>query len=150
MLEGSATTTLAAPPDVVFATITDLSRLPEWNAAMQATVEGPEVLRPGSEWLVGFRVMGAMRWRSRSRCEALEVEDRTFVHRSGTDDGNPSYAIWTWQVSPWDGGSRVDVTWELHPLTFWRRVLMARIRHRMLYKEVSESLARLDEVTPAA
>ena len=55
--------------------------------------------------------------------------------------------MWTWQVSPTGDGSRVDVTWELHPVTFWRRLLMARIRHRMLQKEVTKSLDRLAELT---
>ena len=44
----------------------------------------------------------------------------------------------------------MDVTWELQPLTFWRRLLMARIRHRMLQKEVVTSLNRLAELTAAA
>jgi hypothetical protein len=32
-------------------------------------------------------------------------------------------------------------TWELRPKTFWRRTLLARIRHRQLKKEVRASLA---------
>jgi uncharacterized protein YndB with AHSA1/START domain len=147
LLKGSATTTVSAAPDDVFATITDLSRLSEWNPVIKETVESPTALDPGSEWLVRCQAVGAMKWNSRSRCEELLLTERKFMHRSCTDDGNPSYAIWTWQVTPSDGGARVDVTWELHPVTFWRRLLMARIRHRMLRKEVSQSLALLVHLT---
>lgn len=147
VLKGSATKEITAPADVVFATITDLSRLPEWNPVIRATVEGSTALSPGSEWVVACQAMRAMKWKSRSRCEVLAGEGRRFVHRSATDDGNPSYATWTWQVLPTHSGSRVYVTWELHPLTFWRRLLLARIRHRMLQKEVSTSLDRLAEIT---
>ncbi len=149
VLKGSATKAIPAPADAVFATITDPFRLPQWNPVIKATVDGPPTLDPGCEWVVSCQAMRAMKWKSRSRCEALVVGERRFVHRSATDDGNPSYATWTWKVSPTDAGSRVDVTWELHPLTFWRRLLMARIRHRMLQKEVSTSLNRLAELTAA-
>ena len=149
VLKGSASRTIDAPPDHVFQTITDTSRLSQWNRIIQGTVELPATLGPGSEWVVRCEAMGAMRWSSRSRCEELIPDARRFVHRSGTDDGNPSYALWTWQVSPAGTGARVDVTWELHPLTFWRRLLMARLRHRMLRKEASQSLDLLGEMTAA-
>lgn len=150
MLKGSVTKTIPAHADAVFATITDASRLPDWNPVIKATVSAPPALDAGSEWVVACQAMGAMKWRSRSRCEVLVAGERRFVHRSATDDGNPSYASWTWQVTPTDVGSRVEVTWELHPLTFWRRVLMARVRHRMLQSEVTTSLDRLAELTGAA
>jgi hypothetical protein len=36
------------------------------------------------------------------------------------------------------------VTWELHPATFWRRVLLVRIRARQLSRtEIPASLAAL-------
>ena len=149
VLKGWATTTIAAPADVVFAMITEPSRLPEWNPVIKATLDAPTSLDGGREWVVTCQAMGAMKWNSRSRCEALLPAERRFVHRSATDDGNPSYAIWTWQVTPLDTGSRVDVTWELHPLTFWRRLLMARIRHRMLQREVPKSLAQLAQLAAA-
>ena len=150
MLKSSATTDIPAPADAVFVTITDPFRLPEWNPVIKATVERPPALDPGHEWVVSCQAMRAMKRKSRSRCEALVAGERRFVHRSATDDGNPSYATWAWRVTPTDAGSRVDVTWELQPLTFWRRLLMARIRHRMLQKEVVTSLNRLAELTAAA
>ncbi len=43
-----------------------------------------------------------------------EPADAVFAYRSCTDDGNPWYAIWRWQIAPdGDGASRVTVSWDL-------------------------------------
>ena len=142
---GSASAVILAPADVVFEVVTDPSRMTLWNAVMTEVVERPEAMGAGAEWIVAFRAMGVMRWRSRSRCEALAPNDRTFVHRSGTDDGNPSFAIWTWTVEPEEPDrSTLRVEWELHPKTFLRKVILSRIRNRMLRNEVPASLTALN------
>jgi hypothetical protein len=72
---------------------------------------------------------------------------RVFAYRSGTDDGNPSYAIWRWVVEDAsDGGSKVTVSWDLNPATFWRRLLLARVRARQLRREVPASIDSLARV----
>lgn len=150
MLHGSATATVAAPPDRVFRLVTDPARMPEWNALMTKVVEAPAALTEGSEWVVAFKAMGAMRWKSRSRCEELDPVARRFRHRSGTDDGKTSYALWTWEIEPDGDNSRVTVSWELHPVTFMRRVAMSRMRQRMLTRsEVQASLQALATVAAA-
>ena len=139
----SASTVVSAPADAVFATLTDIARLPEWNAVMTSVIEQPDRLEVGAEWLVQFHALGQT-WRSRSIVEELDVAARRFAYRSGTDDGNPSYARWTWEVADDGAGSRVTVSWELRPATFWRRVLLAHIRARQLARtEIPASLAAL-------
>lgn len=139
----SATAVFDLDPDVLFSTLTDLDRLPEWNAAITRVVERPPVLEPGSEWVVEVQAL-TQRWLSRSRLEVLDASGRRFRYRSCTDDGNASYAIWAWVVEAEPSGSRVTVTWDLHPMTFWRRLLLARIRARQLGRtEVPSSLAAL-------
>ena len=72
------------------------------------------------------------------------LADAVFAHRSCTDDGNPSYVIWRGQIAPdGDGASRVTVGWDLHPETFWRRMLLSRIRGRQLRREVPTSVGAL-------
>jgi uncharacterized protein YndB with AHSA1/START domain len=144
------TSTVPAPPGTVFDLITDLDRLPEWNANMTTVVERPPALTPGAEWVVEFRAMGQT-WRSRSRLETLDPERRVFIYRSGTDDGNPSYAVWEWQVRENRNGANVTVAWELHPATFWRKLLLGPVRHHQLrHTEVPASIAALSRVlTPA-
>lgn len=120
-----------APAAAVFATLVDPAALPSWNTAIRRVVDAPESLAPGDEWVVELGALGTS-WHSRSRVVELEPEAGVFVYRSGTDDGNPSYADWRWMVTPDGDSSHVTVTWDLHPVTFWRRVLLGRIRARQL------------------
>lgn len=136
-------TVVAAPADAVFETLTDIDGLPEWNKVMTAVVESPPLLAPGAEWVVEFHVLGRT-WRSRSTVEELDESRRRFAYCSRTDDGNPSDARWSWQVDADPAGSRVTVAVALHPATFWRRVLLARIRSRQLARtELPASLSAL-------
>ncbi len=138
-----ASAVIPAPPDTVFATLTDIAGLPSWNAVITAVVEQPDRLEPGAEWVVELRALGQS-WRSRSTLEELDVPGRRFAYRSCSDDGNPSYAQWAWTVTAEPAGSRVAVSWDLHPATFWRRVLLARIRARQLSRtELPASLEAL-------
>jgi hypothetical protein len=142
----SVTRTVAAPAREAFALVTDVDRLPEWNAGMTRVLDRPDAPTPGSEWLVELRAMGQT-WRSRSRLEELDYARRVFRYRSGTDDGNPSYAVWEWRVDGDGADSLVTVSWELHPATFWRKVLLAAVRHRQLRRtEVPASIAALEAV----
>jgi hypothetical protein len=127
----------------VFAIITDISGLPGWNTVITSVVERPDELVPGAEWVVELRAMG-QRWRSRSTLVDLDPVGRRFAYRSATDDGNPSWADWAWTVADDPQGSRVTITLELHPVTFWRRVLLAKVRARQLARtELPRSLAAL-------
>lgn len=138
-LRGSVTEVVKADPKAMFEMITDIDRLPEWNQLIQHVVERPAVLEAGVEWVVEMKAMGS-RWNSRSRVEEHDHGTLRFAYRSRTDDGNPSYALWTWQVAEGPVGTRVTVEWDLHPKTFWRKALLARIRNRQLRKEAQASI----------
>lgn len=140
----SASRTIDASPHDAFSSITDLSRLPEWNAAITALIEQPERVEVGAQWVVEMHALGQT-WNSRSVVETLDPIGRCFAYRSVTDDGNPSYALWTWVVTDHPEGTLVTVAVELHPHTFWRRVLLVRIRSRQLARtELVNSLAALE------
>jgi len=147
---GSVTGVVPKPAADVFAFLTDIDRLPEWNAIIVEVVERPDVVQIDAEWVVRIKAMGTS-WASRSKVEEYDIERRVFSYRSCTDDGNPSYATWRWQIEP-DAGraSRVTVSWDLHPQTFWRRVLLARIRSRRLRREVPASVDALTRAMDAA
>lgn len=149
-LIGGSTRTVQASPEAVFAAITDLAALPSWNAVMTQVVELPERLEPGAQWVVGFHVFGRT-WRSRSTCDAIDADARTFSYRTQTDDGNPSFAQWRWEVDAAADGTRVRVGFHIYPKSFWRRVLLARIRSSQLVgKELPASLVALERVISAA
>jgi uncharacterized protein YndB with AHSA1/START domain len=143
MPDYTATTFIAANPDDVFRLITTPQRLSEWNPAIIGVVEAPENLAVDAQWVVTVRALGQS-WPSRSTVIDLDPSSRRFVYRSQTDDGNPSYAEWSWHVTDAPGGCEVNVSYALHPATFWRRVLLVRIRTRQLRnRELPASLAAL-------
>jgi uncharacterized protein YndB with AHSA1/START domain len=119
---------VAAEADGVFALVTDPARLPDWNAAIVRVVDAPEQLSPGTEWVVQLSALGQS-WASRATVLEIDPQTRHFVYRSRTDDGNPSSAEWPWDVTVVPGGCEVSVAFALHPATFWRRTLLARIAH---------------------
>lgn len=142
-ITGHAVRVVPDDKDVVFRRLTDIAALPSWNTRMTRVVSQPDVLRPGAEWVVEFHVLGRT-WHSRSTVDEIDPTSGRFRHRSRTDDGNPSEASWTWSVTDEPTGSRVEVSWTLRPVTFWRRVLLGRIRARQLARtEVPASLAAL-------
>jgi hypothetical protein len=147
-LHGSITHVVPGSSPGVFALVTDIDRLPEWNAIITQVVDRPATLARDVEWVVELKAMGRA-WHSRSRVLVYDEVARRFEYRSQTDDGNPSYGIWSWQVADDPGGSRVTVTWDLFPRTFWRRVLFVRIRGRQLRREVKGSLKSLERTQSA-
>ena len=108
MLTGRVTEVVASPPGPVFALVSDVGRLPEWNEIIQAVVERPATMAQDAEWVVELRVLG-YRCQSRSRLIERDQQARHFVYRSQTDDGNPSYAVWSWAVADDPAGSRVPL-----------------------------------------
>ena len=143
MRDYTATRLISAGPDNVFRLLTEARRLPEWNHRIVRLIEAPESLTAGCQWVVELSALGQS-WPSRSTVVELDVSTRRFTYRSQTDDGNSSYADWTWQVDNAPDGCAVSVSLALHPATFWRRVLLAKVRGRQLRRhELPESLAAL-------
>jgi uncharacterized protein YndB with AHSA1/START domain len=147
--QGAAERFVPAPPDAVFAVITDVDRLPEWNDIIQRVEEKPPALVEGAEWVVRVRPPGMPGWNSRSTVLAIDPDARRFRYRSRTDDGNPSYGDWAWDVRPTDGGSTVRCSWELHPVTRTRRLLLSRVRNRALRREVPVSIDAIARLAAA-
>jgi polyketide cyclase/dehydrase/lipid transport protein len=144
----SVSTRVQAAPDVVFARVTDVARLPEWNHAITEVVDSPAHLVPGSVWKVRLHALGQS-WVSRSTLVDLDERGRRFRYRSQSDDGNPSYADWEWQIVPDGTGTKVTVAVELHPQTFWRKYLLVHLRRPTLRKEMRASLRALSATVPA-
>lgn len=105
---GRASVRVDAPPQAVFDLITDVGRLPEWNAAIEAVVAQPAALAEGAEWTVKMHPARAMTWGSISRAEELDRSGGRFAYQTRNADGNPSYSRWAWDIAP--GGDGADVT----------------------------------------
>jgi uncharacterized protein YndB with AHSA1/START domain len=148
---GAAGIEIDASAADVFGAVTDVAGLPRWNAHIRRVLQAPtEPLAEGVEWVVLMRALGTT-WPSRARVLRHDARSYRFEHLSRSDDGNPSWAEWRWQVTPVaDGRSRLAVEWELNPRSFWRQALFARIRHTQLDDEVQASLAELARQLQAA
>ncbi|HEY7438510.1 MAG TPA: SRPBCC family protein [Acidimicrobiia bacterium] len=142
MMRESAHTIAEAPAAAVFAQVTDISRLPEWNRAIPEVTEQPPSLAVGAVWKVRIHTMGTT-WISKSTLVELDETNGRFRYRTEPDDGNPSYADWEWRVTPLPTGSEVSVTVDIHPQTFWRKYLLVQIRRPVLRKEMQTSVEAL-------
>jgi uncharacterized protein YndB with AHSA1/START domain len=132
-----------APPVIVFDFLTDVAKLPDWNHAITSVVDAPAQLAPGAVWRVRIHALGQS-WVSKSQVSDLDPDALRFSYRSQSDDGNPSYADWVWQVDPDGDGSITSVTVELRPATFWRKHLLVKIRRPALRREMYQSLKELE------
>jgi uncharacterized protein YndB with AHSA1/START domain len=144
--EGTATARIEAAPEAVFNLITDIERLPEWNAAIEAVIEQPASLSADAEWVVVMHPPRLPRWNSRSRVEELDRSRLRFAYRTQTDDGNPTFVIWTWEIAAAEDGAQVTVRWQAHPKTIGRILAAPVIRRPQLRREVPASLAAIDHI----
>jgi uncharacterized protein YndB with AHSA1/START domain len=145
----TATTVIDAPAAEVFERITDIEHLPDWNLEIPKVIERPAVLGVGAQWVVQIHAM-KMHWDSRSTVTELDPAGGRFAYRSQSDDGNPSFAEWLWELAEVDGGTRVTVSVAAHPKTLFRRLVGSRIRPRGLGQAMQQSLETLREQVPVA
>ena len=100
--ELSTTATVAAPPEKVWALLTDFSQMPSWSPELVKMVP---LLRGGlrvGQQYVGINKRKAMVWPTRSVVATLEP-GRTLAW-----DTKSSGARWIWELSPSaDGGTTV-------------------------------------------
>src|ERR671931_387749 len=96
---GSVSGSISRSPNDVFAFLSDIDRLPDWNANITKVLDRPDAIVPGAEWVVEMKALGNS-WPSRSKVQEYDSAGHVFAYRSYTDDGNPSYAIWRWVVEP--------------------------------------------------
>lgn len=96
-----AEATVAAPPDQVWALLTDLSRMAQWSPELVRMVPlKPGGLRVG-QWYLGVNRRKAVVWPTRSVLAVLEPG------RSLAWDTRSSGARWIWELSPDPAGTRV-------------------------------------------
>jgi uncharacterized protein YndB with AHSA1/START domain len=130
-------------PRALFAAITDIDRLPEWNGAIEKVLDCPDRLDIGASWTVGMHPTRGVRWKSVSTLTELDLVRLRLSYRTVNANGNPSYMLWHWELTPQSGGTNVSVGWDVYLKTLDRRLLAGPIRKRQLRKEVSTSLTAL-------
>lgn len=143
----TADAVIDAPAARVFERITDIGHLPDWNLEIPQVLEHPAVLEVGAQWVVRMHAMKT-HWNSRSTVTELEPARGRFGYRSQSDDGNPSYGDWLWEVADTGAGTRVTVSVAGRPKTRLRRLIASRLRPRGLHQAMHQSLQSLREQVP--
>jgi len=69
---GHASARVDAQPQAVFDTITDVDRLPDWNAAIEAVLERTPALVEGVKWTIKMHPRHVPSWGSVSRVDTLD------------------------------------------------------------------------------
>jgi len=106
----SVRTEIAAPPDVVWALVADLTRMPEWSPENDGVVwlGGATGAAPGARFK-GTNRAGAKKWSTRGRI--LEsVPGRVLSFRVAAV--GLKVARWTYRFEPTDSGCVVTETWD--------------------------------------
>lgn len=96
------TATLAAPPDTVWAVVTDVAKYPRWRS----NVDSVEVLQSRD---------GRLKWRETSGGDRVSYEATAMTRPSQfvariTDRGLPYGGSWDYRILPDGTGSRVTIT----------------------------------------
>ena len=138
-----------APPDAVFGRIIDVGKLPSWNSAIREVTEQPQTMTRGAIWKVRIHALGST-WVSKSEVVEFDRATRRFSYRSQSDDGNPSYADWTWTVDSEGDGSKVTVSFGANPKSFLRKYFAIHMRKPGLRKEIKASLESLSAAVRAS
>ena len=96
-----AEATIAAPPDRVWALVTDTSRMPDWSPELvrMLPLKGGGMRR--GQWYLGINRRKGVVWPTRNVVGVLEPG------RSLAWDTTSSGARWIWELSPSGEGTRV-------------------------------------------
>ncbi len=150
---GQATVSVAVPPEEVYDTVSDVTRIPEWSpecahARWVGDADGPVV---GAKF-VGVNRRGLLRWRTRPRVVAASRPSEFAFVMSFAPFGD--LTRWTYEVEPGEdeGTSLVTERFEMvrdlpRALATVERTLM-RVpdREKDLQQNIETSLERLREV----
>jgi uncharacterized protein YndB with AHSA1/START domain len=102
----SASTTVAAPPEVVFAILADPRQHPriDGSGTLRGTISGPERLTKGAEFGMDMKMFG-LPYKIRNRVVELDENRRIAWRHFGGHR-------WRYELEPVDGGTRVTESFD--------------------------------------
>lgn len=104
---------IAASPEVVFAAVTDVTRMGEWSPENHTNewtdgATGPAV---GARW-VGHNRNGDFAWTTEARVVELVPDERFTFECVAPEFDDFHFATWRFDIEPIDGGCRVTESWQ--------------------------------------
>lgn len=104
----SASIEIEAPPEIVYALVTDVGRMGEWSPEATGASGVKGTMQVGDSFR-GHNKRGLIRWYT--QCTVREAENgKRFVF--DVDAGPMPVSRWTYDFQPIPGGCRVTETWE--------------------------------------
>ncbi len=103
---------IAAPPEVVFAALTDVTRMGEWSPENHSCEwnEGHDGPALGAKW-TGHNRLGDKDWSTEAQIVEF-VPNEQFIFDCMV--GDFVYATWGYTIEPTDAGCRVTELWQDH------------------------------------
>jgi Polyketide cyclase / dehydrase and lipid transport len=141
-MRGEQTIEIAAPPDTVYALVSDLTRMGEFSPECQRVewLGGATGPAAGAKF-VGHNRGGPIRWSRHGRVISATTGHRfSFV----TEERGRDSTLWTYQLAASPGGTTVTESYQVRWIPWWMHAVDAvTFRRRQLLRNMAKTLARL-------
>lgn len=144
-VEGRAAVHIDAPPETLYAMISDVTRMGEWSPETRTCewIEGATGPAVGARFK-GSNKRGILRWSTKPTVKVADPgKEFTF------DTGKPGKedTRWSYKLSPSDGGTDLTETFESLRYTFFFKIVSPpKMRKRQLQEGVEKTVTRIKEV----
>jgi uncharacterized protein YndB with AHSA1/START domain len=145
---GGASIDIAAPPEKVYDLVTDVTRMGEWSPETYkaAWVDGATGPAPGARFK-GSNKDGFMRWSTKP---VVEMAERGREFTFATVMAGKKLTRWSYKLSPSDGGTHVEESWEtVETIPLLSAFVMRGNRAQRLDEGCAQTLARLKDAAEA-
>jgi hypothetical protein len=145
---GSTTIHIDAPPDAVYALVSDITRMGEWSpeTVKAEWIEGATGPAAGARFK-GTNKLGFLRWSTKPMVEVADPgREFTFV----TMFRSEKETRWSYRLAPAGDGTDVTESWEeLSQIPIIGRLMMNDRRERQLTEGCAKTLARIKAAAEA-
>jgi hypothetical protein len=107
--------TIAAPPDAVYAIVSDVTRVGELSPVCQSSAWRDTALAAQEgAWFTGHNVIGELEWDTHCKVAAAQP-GREFAWINHGRDGEHELVYWGYTFAPEGAGTKVTESWRILP-----------------------------------
>ncbi len=141
---GSGIIDIAAPPDVVYGLITDVSRMGEWSPECYRCewLDGATTAAPGARFR-GYNQLGLMKW-ERTAIVSTAERGREFAFTTISDRTGRQETHWRYTMRPSEAGTLLSEAFQFLWCSVWNRTTELFIpRGRQVERGIRQTLQRI-------